>query len=82
MPKIIQIEVPEEFAEIIEKNSELKNKFVSKVVESIAKEFIEKGKIAKQILDYLAKEEDVILENEEEILKEIKKKERERVKCL
>jgi len=82
MPKIIQIEVPEEFAEIIEKNSELKNKFVSKVVESIAKEFIEKGKIPKQILDYLAKEEDVLLENGEEILKEIKKKERERVKCL
>ena len=44
---------------------------------------IKEGKVSKEVINFLVQEEDVSLEDEEEILlRETKKKERERVKWL
>jgi hypothetical protein len=83
MGKIIQIEVPEEVAKFIEKNARLKEKIVKKIIEeTVYDKMIKEGKVSKEVINFLVQEEDVSLEDEEEILREIKKKERERVKWL
>ena len=83
MGKIIQIEVPEEVAKFIEKNARLKEKIVKKIIEEIIYDkMIKEGKVSKDVINFLVQEEDVSLEDEEGILREIKKKERERVKWL
>ena len=83
MGKVIQIEVPENVAKFIEKNTRLKEEIVKKIVEeTIYEKIIKEGKVSKEIINFLVQEEDVLLENEDEILRNIKKKERERVKWL
>jgi hypothetical protein len=83
MGKIIQIEVPEEVAKFIEKNARLKEKIVKKIIEEIIYDkMIKEGKVSKDVINFLVQEEDVSLEDEEGILREIKKKERERAKWL
>jgi hypothetical protein len=84
MGKIIQIEVPEEVAKFIEKNARLKEKIVKKIIEeTVYDKMIKEGKVSKEVINFLVQEEDVSLEDEEEILlRETKKKERERVKWL
>ena len=43
---------------------------------------IKEGKVSKEVINFLVQEEDVSLEDEEILLRETKKKERERVKWL
>ena len=83
MGKIIQIEVPEEVAKFIEKNARLKEKIVKKIIEeTVYDKMIKEGKVSKEVINFLVQEEDVSLEDEEILLRETKKKERERVKWL
>ncbi len=81
MAKVIQIEVPDELASIVD-NPEYVEIIKKKIVEVVIEEEFNKGVISKDVLNHLAKEEDVLLENEEKIIRKLREKEKERVKWL
>jgi len=76
MGKIIQIEVPEEVANVIESNPKYSEIIRRKLIETVFEEEFTKGVVSKDVLNYLAKEEDVLLENEDEVIRKLKEKER------
>ena len=79
MGKVIQIEVPEEVVEVLEKNPKLKEAITKEIINKISYEEMQKGKISKDLLNLLVGEKDVVFEDEEEILKELREKAKSRV---
>jgi len=70
----IRIEVPEEVKRLIEENPELKEAITEVVNRIYAK--ISEGSISKDLLNIAAGAEDVILEDEEAVLKKLRGKAR------
>ena len=65
------------------KKCEIKGKNCQKIIEeTVYDKMIKEGKVSKEVINFLVQEEDVSLEDEEILLRETKKKERERVKWL
>ncbi len=79
MGKVIQIEVPEEVVEVLERNPKLKETITKEIINKISYEEMQKGKISKDLLNLLVGEKDVVFEDEEEILKELREKAKSRV---
>ncbi len=79
MGKVIQIEVPEEVVEVLEKNPKLKEAITKEIINKISYEEMQKGKISKDLLNLLVGEKDVVFEDEEEILKELREKAKSRL---
>ena len=75
----IKIEVPEEVKRLIEENPELKEAITREIVNRIIYAKIAEGSISKDLLNIAAGVEDVILEDEEAVLKKLRDKARERI---
>jgi len=80
MGKVIQIEVPEEVVKVLEENPKLKETITREIINKVYYEKMVKGKISRELLNTLVGERDIILEDEEKILKELRKKSKERIK--
>jgi hypothetical protein len=76
----IRIEVPEDVKRLIEENPELKEAITREIINKIIYAKIAEGSISKDLLNIATGVKDVILENEEAVLKELRDKARERVK--
>jgi len=75
----IRIEVPEEVKRLIEENPRLKEAIAREIVNKIIYAKIAEGSISKDLLNIAAGAEDVILEDEEAVLKKLRDKARERI---
>ena len=75
----IRIEVPEEVKRLIEENPELKEAITKEIVDKIIYTKIAEGSISKELLNIAAGTEDIMLEDEEAALKELRDKARERI---
>ena len=78
MPKVI-IEVPEEIERLIEKNPKLKETITQEIISKLIYTKMIEGSISKDLLNIAVEVEDVILKDEEAVLKELRNKARERV---
>ena len=78
MPKVI-IEVPEEIERLIEKNPKLKETITQEIINKLIYTKMIEGSISKDLLNIAVGVEDVILKDEEAVLKELRNKARERV---
>lgn len=78
MPKVI-IEVPEEIERLIEKNPKLKETITQEIINKVIYTKMIEGSISKDLLNIAVEVEDVILKDEEAVLKELRNKARERV---
>ena len=78
MPKVI-IEVPEEIERLIEKNSKLKETIIQEIINKVIYTKMIEGSISKDLLNIAVGVEDVILKDEEAVLKELRNKARDRV---
>ncbi len=80
MGRVIQIEVPEEVIKILEENPKLKEIITREIINKVYYEKMTKGEISRELLNALVGEKDIILEDEEKILKELRIKSKERIK--
>ncbi len=78
MPKVI-IEVPEEIERLIEKNPKLKETITQEIINKVIYTKMIEGSISKDLLNIAVGVEDVILKDEEAVLKELRNKARDRV---
>lgn len=78
MPKVI-IEVPEEIERLIEKNPKLKETITQEIINKLIYTKMIEGSISKDLLNIAVEVEDVILKDEEAVLKELRNKARDRV---
>lgn len=75
----IKIEVPEEVKRLIEENPELKEVITREIVNKIIYTKIAEGSISKELLNIATGVEDIMLKDEEAVLKELRDKARERI---
>jgi len=75
----IKIEVPEEVKRLIEENPELKEVITREIVNKIIYTKIAEGSISKDLLNIATGVEDIMLKDEEAVLKELRDKARERI---
>ncbi len=74
MVKTIYIDVPDEIEEMLKNDPKLKESLQKDLIKKLAYNEIEKGDISPTLLDLSVGEEEVTLENEEEIVENLRNK--------